>query len=239
MNITKKLFSHTHYQKKEEKFLKSLFEENLKGKSLLDIGCGRGKYLHLLSPICRKVTGVDINPTQVNKLREEGFDTYTPEDFPKDNKYDVILMSHIIEHFDTKGLIELIDTYLALLGEDGVLIILTPMPGDRFWHDYTHIRPYTPQSLGMLFGILDGPTAFNRKQKMRLQNIWFFRDSWRIRNNRYYYPSEFIIQKNIKFRIFEKVITALNIILSALHAVSNGRLGVISSWVGIYRKDTF
>lgn len=239
MNRIKILFSQTHYQAMEERHLRYLFKNNLKGKSLLDIGCGNGKYLHALSTVCSKITGVDINSEQVIKLRNKGFDVYTPKELPCQNKYDILLMSHIVEHFDTNGLLKFIDHYLPMLAEDGVLIISTPMPGIRFWHDYTHVRPYTPQSLGMLFGILGGPVAFQQKQKMRLENIWFFRDSWRIRNSRYYYPSEFITPKSAVFHIYEKIISGINIIFAILHAISRGRLGTISSWIGIYRKDAF
>lgn len=231
MNRIQKLFSSTHYQILEERRLAQILSSNFKGKRILDIGCGQGKYLRLLKNISSEVTGVDVNSVQVENLRKEGFNAYTPDNLPA-QKYDLLLMSHIVEHMAPEDLIAFMDKYLEMLEENGALLLLTPMPGIRFWHDYTHIRPYTPQSIGMMFGILNGPVSFKPKNKLMLNEIWFFRDSWRIRNHRSYYPSP---QGN-RDTFNRYLILTINIVLAGLHAISRGRLGILASWAGIYRK---
>jgi ubiquinone/menaquinone biosynthesis C-methylase UbiE len=43
----------------------------VKGKKNLDIGCGNGKYLKLLSPFAKHITGVDQSLFQLNKAKEK------------------------------------------------------------------------------------------------------------------------------------------------------------------------
>jgi SAM-dependent methyltransferase len=43
---------------------------HVRGKSVLDIGCGTGKYLRLLSPHARDITGIDAAAGQVRIARE-------------------------------------------------------------------------------------------------------------------------------------------------------------------------
>ncbi len=233
MGMIQNLFSKAHYQKLEEEHLKHLFKQTFDGKSLLDVGCGQGRYLHLLQPYCSKISGIDVNPEQVQKLCDEGFDVCLPGALPP-QKYDIILMSHIVEHLTAKELVDFIDTYLPYLEKDGYLIILTPMPGIRFWHDYTHIRPYTPQSMGMLFGILGAPAAFRSKAKMTLKAIHFFRDSWRIRNSKFYFmPSA---TEGLAGQLVRHILWISNIFLAGIYLLSHRRLGTLASWMGIYQN---
>lgn len=234
MPFFQKILRNAHYQKFEEKRLKYLFRSQFNDKSLLDIGCGQGRNLELLRPYCSKISGIDINPEQIQALKNKGFDVFLPNELP-DEKYDILLMSHVVEHLSTTDLIRFIENYLPLLKEDGHLIILTPMPGIRFWHDYTHVRPYTPQSFGMLFGIINAPAEFSIKIKMQLDDIYFFKDSWRIRNNRSYFrfPNK---KTNIATSIPQKLIAFLNILGAGLHIISNGYFGTLVSWMGIYKK---
>lgn len=230
------LLAKAHYQRLEERFLEHLFATRFKGQHLLDIGCGQGKYLRMLQPFSASTVGTDTNPAQIEALKKEGFDVYLPGELP-DRKYDILMMSHIVEHMTPADLIAFLDFYLPMLKDDGRLIILTPMPGIRFWHDYTHIRPYTPQSVGMMFGILGGPVAFRPKIRMELDDIQFFRDSWRIRNHRYYYPAPSIQKSGKKASLYFFLISQINLLLAVLYIGSNGRIGSLASWLGIYKKS--
>lgn len=227
------LLSRAHYQRLEERYLSQLFASKLSGKSVLDVGCGEGKYMRLLDSSCSRMVGVDANPHQVDGLQRAGFEAYLPESLPP-LRYDVILMSHVIEHMSAHELVGFMDRYLPLLADDGKLIVLTPLPGDRFWHDYTHVRPYTPQSLGMMFGILGAPAAFRPKVQMQLQEIRFFRDSWRIRHNRHYYPSTLKQGAAPIAGWVRKLVSVANAALAGLHVYSGGRLGPLASWAGVY-----
>lgn len=231
-----KFFNKCHYQNLESKRLKWIFDKNYKNSDVLDVGCGQGKYLKILNNSCKKIIGVDSNKEQVNDLRNQGFNAFTPEELPTGQEYDVILMSHLIEHLEPLELSSQLDYYLSMLKIDGVLIVITPLPGIRFWYDFTHIRPYTPQSLGMMFGIIDGPSAFKSKIKMELTDTWFFKDCFRIRNQRHYYPQKIKTESSVKKYLNIKLISISNIIFAVLFLISNGVIGIKSSWLGIYQK---
>lgn len=233
MNRSPTLLLRAHYQRLEERYLSQLFDSDLNGKSILDVGCGEGKYMRLLGGKCSRVVGIDANPDQVVALQREGFEAYLPESLPR-LRYDVILMSHVIEHMSAHDLVGFMDHYLPLLADNGKLIVVTPLPGERFWHDFTHVRPYTPQSLGMMFGILGAPAAFRPKVRMQLQEIRFFRDSWRIRHNRHYYPSTLKQGSAPATGWIRKLVSAANASLACLYVYSGGRLGPLASWAGVY-----
>src|SRR5881296_1760420 len=72
----------------------------------LEVGCGRGRYLRMLSGMGFDVTGVDANPELVRANREAGFRCLTAEEFKQSlDRYDVMLMSHVIEHFAPQELL--------------------------------------------------------------------------------------------------------------------------------------
>jgi SAM-dependent methyltransferase len=228
-SVFESLLANAHYQKLEEKRLNTLFRGRFRHKRVLDLGCGHGKYLRLLRELGCPATGVDVNPDQVADLDRQGYRVFLPEDLPGNERYDVILMAHIIEHLAPEALRDFMDRHLSLLEEDGRLIILTPLPGARFYHDCTHIRPYTPQSVWMLFGGLNTPAAWRARDSFMLEDIYFFRDGWRLREQRSYYPVP-------GARAAKNAVLAANVFLAALHALSRGRLGAAASWLGVYRR---
>jgi 2-polyprenyl-3-methyl-5-hydroxy-6-metoxy-1,4-benzoquinol methylase len=123
------------------------------GRSVLDVGCGYGAKLRRLVADGYEAVGVDVNRDAVNTLNEEGLPCVTVEQFQKTEElYDVILMSHIIEHFDGDGLVLFMDSYLDRLRPGGHIIIATPVFTPRFFEDPDHVRPYDPGSVLMIFG---------------------------------------------------------------------------------------
>ena len=225
------LMQRAHYQRLEEKRLLKIFETtSTGGQSVLDIGCGHGKYMRLLASAGCVVSGVDVNEEQVAVLREEGWRAFTPDALPSGERYDYILMSHIIEHMPPDELVACMDRYLPFLKDDGKLIIITPFPGERFWHDFTHVRPYLPQSIRMLFGGIVAPSSSKAGHRMELEEIFFFKDSWRLRNCRAFYPS------SSTSGIQRVAVWLCNVFLALSHLASGGRVGATASWLGIYGR---
>ena len=222
-----------HYQRLEEKRLLKIFEDASEGgsPSVLDIGCGHGKYMRLLASADCVVSGVDVNAEQVAALCSEGRRAFTPDTLPSGERYDYILMSHIIEHMPPDELVTCMDRYLPFLKEDGKLIIITPFPGERFWHDFTHVRPYLPQSIRMLFGGIVTPSSSRAAHRMELEEVFFFKDSWRLRNCRAFYPF------SSTSGLIRTALWCVNVFLAFLHQASGGSLGATASWLGIYGKS--
>lgn len=236
------LLQQAHYQNYEYKNIERLIIQRFAGKNVLDVGCGTGKYLKLFAEHGCAVTGVDLNPQQVQNLRDEGFAVYLPEDLPTGVKYDVVLMSHVIEHLAPSALIIFFEKYLAMLADDGRLLIVSPVLGERFYYDFSHIRPYYPQSVWMLLGDCVCPASYKSPMRIVLDDIYFFNDSIRLRCGwggvgRYYYPCVANHEPRWKYCLLSNVVLGLNIFFAFLHRLSGGRLGVGASWLGIYKKS--
>ena len=68
--------------------------------TLLDVGCGRGDFL-MRSQYCGYLaSGIDFDPETINIANKRGLSAKVCEiqDLPEDVKYDVIILSHVIEH---------------------------------------------------------------------------------------------------------------------------------------------
>lgn len=67
---------------------------------VLDVGCGYGRNLRVLREVGCEAVGVEVNPDCIATIRAAGFRCLRPEELDEaDAGYDVVLMSHIIEHF--------------------------------------------------------------------------------------------------------------------------------------------
>lgn len=112
----------------------------VKGKTILDIGCGGG----LVSvPLCRlgaKVTGIDADATAISVAMQHAeaenlsinFINGAAEDLARQNKkFDVVLALEIIEHVDNPSLF--IELCADLVKPDGLVIFSTL---NRTWKSY-------------------------------------------------------------------------------------------------------
>jgi len=224
-----------HYQSLEYDCITKLFADFARNDQqplrVLDFGCGRGKYLGCFSSLGFAVTGVDTNPTYVAEARRNGFLAYSPDEFFSINlsKFNVIFLSHLIEHLAPEPLIELIPRLCELLAHGGRLVIVSPTPGQRFYHDLSHIRPYVPQSIRHAFGQTGAPISFGENSLIELVDIYFFKDPYRTRLWRSFY-----VGPAVKMAFTH----AINASFDAVWRMSGGRLGVVASWLGVYKLIT-
>lgn len=105
--------------------------------------------------------------------------------------------------------------------------MITPVYGERFYHDFTHVRPYLPQSIRHAFGQIGSPISFGETQLIELTDIYFFKDPYRTRLWRSFYVG------NKVEKLFTKL---LNKFFDFAWNITDGRIGVTSSWCGIYQK---
>lgn len=70
------------------------------GGRLLDVGCGNGNFLLWAVAAGWKGIGVDPDPTAVEAARRQGLDVYvgTVETIREEGTFDVVTMSHVLEH---------------------------------------------------------------------------------------------------------------------------------------------
>lgn len=96
--------------------------------TLLEIGCGSGKFLGRISEITIKVVGLEINSLAADSARKKGFDVRTElvEKYSKENPsaFDTVCAFQVLEHIaDVKSFIE---GALTLLRPNGKLIFSVP-----------------------------------------------------------------------------------------------------------------
>jgi 2-polyprenyl-3-methyl-5-hydroxy-6-metoxy-1,4-benzoquinol methylase len=100
---------------------------NVRGR-ILDFGCGDGYITSRLKDLDLEVVGCDINPSLVgkNKKRYPDVDFQVANDFffKSCGKFDVIVMSHVLEHVPRPQM--LISQLSQILSPGGQIIIAVP-----------------------------------------------------------------------------------------------------------------
>lgn len=113
---------------------------------LLDVGCGDGTYLRTMRDLGWKVRGLEPDARAASVARAQGLDVIegTVESSLRDrNAYDVITMSHAIEHVadPARALVVVRDA----LRPGGTLLLIAPNTGSlahrRFGASWYHIDP--------------------------------------------------------------------------------------------------
>ncbi|TCV94957.1 methyltransferase family protein [Luteibacter rhizovicinus] len=194
---------------------------------ILDFGAGMGKYTSLFADQGFDVTGTDINERYISDLRSKGLKVAgVKEALDAKESQQVVFLSHIVEHINPDDLVELVPKLCDVLTDDGLLVIVTPVLGERFYHDFSHVRPYYPQSIRHAFGQIGAPISYGSSKQIELTDIYFFKDPFRTRMWRSFY-----VGTGIK----RAAINLLNATFDLLWRLSGGRFGVTSSWLGVYR----
>ncbi len=114
-----------------------LIVELAKGRRVLNVGAagnaedyldgGEADWLHAqIAAVAVETVGLDIDEQSVRQLSERGYDTVcgNAEDAALKRKFDLVVMSDVIEHFDNPGIA--IANMMAHLDDDGDLVMTTP-----------------------------------------------------------------------------------------------------------------
>ena len=108
-------------------------KKRLKDCDVLDLGCARGVLSIPLAPYVRKVKGIDIRGhcievakkiAKEQKIKNVDFKIQSIFDLDSKRKYDIILLSDVLEH--VKNQKQLLEKSLNLLRHEGILYINTP-----------------------------------------------------------------------------------------------------------------
>lgn len=119
---------------------------------VLDVGCGRGVFLELMSAAGIEAIGVDHAQESLEYCRDKGFSVF-PEDARKflenhHGRFGGIFCSHVIEHMGYEEAVSFLKLCHQALKPGGRILLVTPNPEDIsimneiFWLDPTHVRPY-------------------------------------------------------------------------------------------------
>lgn len=108
---------------------------------VLDVGCGIGRNLPALGA---GSVGVDHNADSVAIARQRGFDARTVDEFTSSDdaapdRFDGLLVAHVLEHMDERTGDELLGQYLPFVRAGGAVVLITPQEAG-YKSDASHVR---------------------------------------------------------------------------------------------------
>ena len=215
------------YEKREIEKILGRFDRTA---SVLDVGCGFGSKLEILDKLGFKNTlGVEKNKHLVSCGVENGFNIVDLEQFNENyskQQFDLILMSHIIEHFQYDDLIEFLEFYLSKLKLNGNLIIVTPTMNQYFFNDFDHVKPYSPTGIIQVFG--GNKLQFQAYSEINLEliDIKYIRQAYQLQYFR-------TLTLNTWSSRIPKIV---NKIFYLIFRLSFRLLGTPESWIGIFKR---
>ena len=106
-----------------------------KNSSILDVGCGDGRFLTLLKKGGFKdLTGIDLFIDEENMQKGIKIFQSSLEDFKPERKYDVIISNHSFEHMDNQ--LKNLNCFENLVNDDGIIVIRIPVKSKPIWKKY-------------------------------------------------------------------------------------------------------
>lgn len=128
---------------------------------ILDVGCGRGEWLEVVSEAGLRGMGIDLNDVLARHCRQLGYDVahgdalvYLAHQAP--GSIGALTLFHIVEHLSLRALMELLEQAMRVLRPGGVLIAETPNPANlmvgahTFYNDPSHRNPLPVETLAFL-----------------------------------------------------------------------------------------
>lgn len=130
-------------------------------KKVLDLGCGRGEFLTLLSEKGITAEGVDMNEQMIDICREKGLNCAKGDILDKLTEFETgslggIFSSQVIEHMPPNYLKRVIELSFHKLAPSSTIVLETVNPTSVFalvqiyYLDLSHQKPIHPQALKFL-----------------------------------------------------------------------------------------
>jgi O-antigen chain-terminating methyltransferase len=124
---------------------------------VLDLGCGRGELLRLLTQAGIQAWGVDADPSAVAFCRQLGLEAHQQDALAALEEQEAeslggIAAVHLVEHLPAALWMRLFAEAARVLRPGGVFAVESPNPetlrvgGGGFWLDPTHQRPVHPEA---------------------------------------------------------------------------------------------
>jgi len=199
-----------------------------KESRVLDVGCGMGKKLVYMTNLgFNNIVGVDINPQNVAYVRSKGQMAYVPDELEKvynQNDFDLVIFSHVVEHFQYSDLKCFIEKYLYYIKEGALIYISTPTLYSDFYDDFDHVKPYSHLAFLAMFSDQHKQIQYQSDCNLELLNIYFRKAPLRLRS----YRSLYIKQKRVTIpRIINKI-------LQLLFRITLNEFGKTTGWQALF-----
>jgi SAM-dependent methyltransferase len=151
-------------------------------RRVLDLGCGSGHFLRLLSEAGIEGIGVDADPLMAEQAEASGLKVVLSDvlDFlhGSNERFDGIFCSHLVEHLPFETLVDLIEGIAQRLRPGGTLVMAFPNPESldmqlfHFWLDPQHVRFYHPTLIEAMLRHYDFQVEPFRFRNWRTGGIW-------------------------------------------------------------------
>jgi len=152
----------SRFVKRRIRLVKNILNFTGKEYSLLDIGCGNGASIFLMSPYMKECVGYDIikaheeefvNYKTANKISNCRYETVDVTTGNPHDTFDRIISFDVIEHLSDE---DAVSFYYDCLKEDGLMVITVP---NKWWIFETHGArlPLLPWNRMPLFSWLPRP----------------------------------------------------------------------------------
>jgi SAM-dependent methyltransferase len=152
------------------------YVELLRGhEPVLDVGCGRGELLELLTSAGIEARGVDVDEGMVERSRAKGLaveqaDAVSYLERQPEGSFGAIVAVHVIEHLAYEELQRLLELARRALRPGGLFVAETVNPHSvqafkTFWVDPTHRAPIFPEvasALALIHGFSDAEIIYPR-----------------------------------------------------------------------------
>ena len=211
----------------EDRIIENLFSDVDSNARILDVGSGKGRNIKFLNELgFSNVLGVELNNELVELANSNNLRTVSVDSFTElDGKFDVILFSHVIEHFSHGDLLKFLESYFTYAKDPCDVIILTPLESKFFYHDFDHVKPYHPQGIETVFSNKLEQIQFSSQFVLDIEDIYFRKAPFRLSTfNRKAYlgkPSIFFI--------------LINALPAILWLVTGKLFGTVTGWGGRYK----
>lgn len=111
-------------------------KKSIKGKKILDFGCGNGGFLTRTAKVAQKANGIELQESIKDHHFQNGLKVFKNID-EVEEKFDFITLFHVLEHI--KDPIELLKKMGGKLNEGGQIIIEVPNSNDALITIYKNI----------------------------------------------------------------------------------------------------
>lgn len=128
--------------------------------NVLDLGCGRGEFVELLSEKGIPITGVDQDEDMVAECCERSLRVIRADVFDylrtlTEASVDGIFAAQLVEHLTPERVLTLVELCQAKLKTGGIVVLETVNPHcslalGNFYLDPTHVRPIPPRLLAFM-----------------------------------------------------------------------------------------
>lgn len=129
----RKVFVKLHSSSRNLKLVKNMLKENDK---VLDVGCGLGFTGEYLSRKGFSVTGVELDPGLVKRVKKYAsydLDNQNAAELPYENaSFDSAILMYVLHHIPTEHHKKVLSEISRILKKNGKLIMLEPEPNSKF-----------------------------------------------------------------------------------------------------------